>query len=152
MAVNSSSPVFSTKTPRRIFPTFSTKHETTTTPLSVLDASVARFAACSAIWFFDAKLSVDARDPKLFRSLELSFQETLSRWPHWSGQLRWATNTDGLPHPRLDGRPVVTYGGNNDVGVDWTIATCDTALNTMIPSREARKTTDKVWMATDLPR
>ncbi|KAG9564312.1 hypothetical protein KCU71_g6053, partial [Aureobasidium melanogenum] len=151
MAANNRSPVFSTKTTKRVFPTISSKHETTTTPLSILDASVARFSACSAIWFFDARLSVDAREPALFRSLELSFRETLSRWPHWSGQLRWAVDNDGLSTPHL-GRPVITYGGKNDVGVDWTIVTCDTELASMIPSREARSTTDKVWMATNLPR
>ncbi|KAG9525781.1 hypothetical protein KCV07_g1154, partial [Aureobasidium melanogenum] len=150
MAANNRSPVFSIKTTKRVFPTISSKHETTTTPLSILDASVARFSACSAIWFFDARLSVDAREPALFRSLELSFRETLSRWPHWSGQLRWAVDNDGLSTPHL-GRPVITYGGKNDVGVDWTIVTCDTELASMIPSREARSTTDKVWMATNLP-
>lgn len=149
MTANGKSSAFSTKTPRRIFPTISNKHETTT-PLSILDASVAKFAACSAIWFFDAEPLVDAREPALFRSLELSFRETLSRWPHWSGQLRWAVETDGLSTPHL-GRPVITYGGNSDVGVDWTVATCDTELSSMIPSREARTTTDRVWKATNLP-
>ncbi|KAG9847041.1 hypothetical protein KCV05_g5875, partial [Aureobasidium melanogenum] len=105
----------------------------------------------STIWFFDAEPSVDAREPALFRNLELSFRETLNRWPHWSGQLRWAVDTDGLSTPHL-GRPVITYGGNNDVGVDWTTVTCDAELDSMIPSREARSTTDKVWMVTNLPR
>lgn len=151
MTDNSRSPVFSIKSQRRIFPTAS-KSETTTTALSILDASVAKFASCSAIWFFDAASSADARDPELFRNLELSFRETLNRWPHWSGQLRWAAETDHQINSRLDGRPVVTYGGKKDVGVDWTIASCDVDLASIIPSRYARSTTDKVWMATDLPR
>ncbi|KAH0344530.1 hypothetical protein KCU83_g8221, partial [Aureobasidium melanogenum] len=105
----------------------------------------------STIWFFDAEPFVDARESALFRNLELSFRETLSRWPHWAGQLRWAVDTDGLSTPYL-GRPVITYGGCNDVGVDWTTVTCNTELDSMIPSREARSTTDKVWVATNLPR
>ncbi|KAH0337684.1 hypothetical protein KCU81_g7950, partial [Aureobasidium melanogenum] len=141
--------MFSIQNPRRVFPTSSYKHETTV-PLSILDASVARFAACSAIWFFDAESSVDAREPALFCNLELSFRKTLSRWPHWSGQLRWAADTDSLSTPYL-GRPVITYGDNSDVGIDWTTATCDTELDFMVPSKEARSTTDQVWVATDLP-
>ncbi|KAK6005920.1 hypothetical protein QM012_007562 [Aureobasidium pullulans] len=149
MTANNKSPVFSTKTSRRVFPAVVEEH-VTTKPLSILDASVARFAPCSAIWFFDAEPSVDAREPVLFQSLDLSFRQTLSKWSHWSSQLRWVVETDGLSTPHL-GQPVITYGGDSTVGVDWTIVTCDTELESIVPSREARSTTDKVWMATNLP-
>jgi hypothetical protein len=151
MLVNDSSPVFSIASQTRVFPT-TPETETTTTALSVLDATVAKFTTCSAIWFFDAEPSAHARDPDLFRTLELSFCDTLSRWPHWAGQLRWALGTDCLSIPRLVGRPVVTYGGGKDIGVDWTIASCDSTLDSIIPSRHARSTTDKIWMATNLPQ
>ena len=150
MTVKYKSPAFSFQTQRRIFST-ARKSEIVTTALSILDASVARFAPCSAIWLFDAEASVDARDPNLFRNLELSFRETLSRWPHWAGQLRWAVDTDRLTNSRLDGRPVVTYGGNKDIGVDWIIASCDADPGFIVPNRSDSSSTDRVWMATDLP-
>lgn len=151
MADNISSPAISIKSQNRISPTAPVS-ETITTALSILDASVARFAPCSAIWFFDAEPFADARDTELFRSLEVSFRETLSRWPHWPGQLRWALKTDHQNNQRPYGRPVVTYGGGKDVGVDWVIASCDSDLESIVPSRDARSTTDKVWMATKLPQ
>jgi hypothetical protein len=151
MIVNNSNPKFRIRDQERVFPG-TPQTEITTTALSILDASVARFAPCSTIWFFDAEPSTDARNPDLFRSLELSFRETLSKWPHWAGQLRWAVDTDRPSDTPLAGRPVVTYGENKDVGVDWTIASCDADLESIVPSRSARSTTDKVWMATDLPR
>ncbi|THZ97719.1 hypothetical protein D6C82_06234 [Aureobasidium pullulans] len=150
MADKISSPVIGIKSRHRISPT-APPSETITTALSILDASVARFTPCSAIWFFDAEHFADGRDPELFRSLELSFRETLSRWPHWSGQLRWAAKTDHQNNQMPYGRPVITYGGGKDVGVDWIIASCDSNLESIVPSRDARSTTDKVWMATKLP-
>lgn len=87
---------------------------------------------------------------ELLTRQEVSIRETLSIWPYWSGQLRWAVKTDGLSTLHL-GRPLITYGGKSDVGVDRTIATCDTALSSMNPSREAWSTIDRVWMATNLP-
>ncbi|THY84514.1 hypothetical protein D6C92_09251 [Aureobasidium pullulans] len=150
MADNISSPKISIKSQNRIFPT-APPSETITTALSILDASVARFAPCSAIWFFDAEPFADARDPEVFCSLEFSFRETLSRWPHWSGQLRWAAKIDHQNNQGPYGRPVVTHGGGKDVGVDWIIARCDSNMKSIIPSRDARSTRDKVWMATKLP-
>jgi hypothetical protein len=116
MLVNDSSPVFSITSHKRVFPT-TPETETITTALSILDATVAKFTACSAIWFFDAEPSAHARAPDLFRTLELSFCDTLSRWPHWARQLQWALDTDRLRNPRLVGRPVVTYGGGKDIGL-----------------------------------
>ncbi|THZ10222.1 hypothetical protein D6C91_09766 [Aureobasidium pullulans] len=150
MADKISSPLISIKSRNRISPT-ALLCETITTALSILDASVARFAPCSATWFFDAEPFAHARDPELFRGLELLFRETLSRWPHWSDQLRWAAKTDHQNNQMPYGRPVITYGGGEDVGVDWIIASCDSNLESIVPSRDARSTTDKVWMATKLP-
>lgn len=150
MAVNNKSPAFTFENQRRIFP-ITPRTETVTVALSILDASVARFAPCSAIWFFDAKFGDDARDPIFFRNLEFSFRETLNKWPHWAGQLRWAVDTDRPVNPRVDGRSVVTYGGTQDVGVDWIIARCDARLKSIVPHRSDGSTVDKVWMATNLP-
>jgi hypothetical protein len=68
----------------------------------------------------------------------------------WSATM--ALGTDRLSNPRLVGRPVVAYGGGKDIGVDWTMASCDATLESIIPSRHARSTTDKIWMATNLPQ
>jgi hypothetical protein len=151
MPLLNGSPMFSITGQKRVFPT-TPNTEATTTALSILDATVAKFTSCSAIWFFDADPAVNAREPDLFRTLEVSFSKTLSRWPHWAGQLRWALGTDRLSNPRLVGRPIVTYGGGKDIGVDWTIASCDATLDSIVPNRHARSTTDKIWMATNLPQ
>lgn len=54
---------------RRIFP-LNKPQKVTVTQLSIADATVARFSACGAIWFYDKADGFDATDPIVFEHLE----------------------------------------------------------------------------------
>ncbi|KAI1399978.1 transferase family protein [Hypoxylon fuscum] len=138
---------------RRIFPT-NTPKQITTTKLSIVDASVARFSPCSAIWLYDRANKVDARDPAVFGRLEEALKRTLDDYPHFSGQLRWASKEDveGGVNPRHLGRPVVVYGAAEDPGVELILARDSRELSAIVPSREERSTVKQVWNATDFPQ
>lgn len=93
-------------TSRRVFPANQSSASATTTTLSILDATVTRFSPCAAIWLYDS-----ANNTQLFDALEQSLSHTLTDYPHFAGQLRWARG----PRP---GRPQVTYGCQDDPGVE----------------------------------
>ncbi|KAI2628696.1 transferase family protein [Hypoxylon sp. NC1633] len=138
---------------RRIFPTKAPK-QITTTKLSILDASVARFAPCSAIWLYDRTENADAHDPLTFQRLEEALKQTLDDYPHYSGQLRWASKAlvEGDVNPRHVGRPIVVYGAADDPGVELVLAKDDRELNAIVPSQEERSSVKTVWRATDFPQ
>ena len=48
---------------RRVFPSTHPTQFTITTRLSIVDATVARFSPCGAIWFYDRAEGLDANDP-----------------------------------------------------------------------------------------
>lgn len=55
---------------KRVFPATPFR-DVTVTQLSIADASVARFAACGAIWFYDKTEGFDVNDPVVVDRLEL---------------------------------------------------------------------------------
>ncbi|KAI1367942.1 transferase [Xylaria arbuscula] len=132
--------------PKRIFP-LDRPRNPTVTQLSILDAAVVRFTDCGAIWFYDATEEVDANDPEVFNRLELALSETLSEYPHFTGQLRWAAKQDvkDSHNPRIFGRPVVTYGSENDAGMELIRAKYGRELQELVPSISERSTTKKIW-------
>ncbi|KAI0817419.1 transferase [Xylaria sp. FL0064] len=136
---------------RRVFPT-SRPAGTITTKLSIADATVARYAPCGAIWFFDSVPGFNANSPSFFNRLEAALAETLDRYPHYVGQLQWASEevVKGDDNPRYLGRPVVTYGTAEDPGVELVIVEDDRDLNTLVPSLEERSTSKRVWKASGL--
>ncbi|KAI1803279.1 transferase family protein [Daldinia bambusicola] len=138
---------------KRVFPLNGPK-QTTTTKLSILDATVAPFAPCGAIWLYDRAENADSRDPGIFERLEKSLRQTLDDYPHFSGQLRWASKelVKGDVNPRYIGRPVVTYGGPEDPGVELEIVKDGRELSDVVPSQDERLTTKQVWIATDFPQ
>ncbi|KAI1472943.1 transferase family protein [Daldinia caldariorum] len=138
---------------KRVFPLNGSK-QTTTTKLSILDASVARFAPCGAIWLYDRAESADSRDPGIFKRLEKSLRQTLDDYPHFAGQLRWASKelVEGDVNPRYIGRPVVIYGGPEDPGVELVIVRDNRELSDVVPSQDERLTTKQVWNATTFPQ
>ncbi|KAI0113117.1 transferase family protein [Daldinia grandis] len=138
---------------KRVFPLNGPK-QTTTTKLSILDASVARFAPCGAIWLYDRAENADSRDPTLFERLEKALRQTLDDYPHFSGQLRWASEelVKGDVNPRYIGRPVVVYGSPGDPGVELTIVEDSRELDALVPSQDERLATKQVWNATDFPQ
>ncbi|KAI0425134.1 transferase [Xylaria sp. FL1042] len=119
----------------------------TITKLSILDASVARFSSCGAIWFYDGTDEVNANEPVVFERLESALSETLNDYPHYAGQLRWATKQDveGSSNPRYVGRPMATYGSSDDPGVELVIAEHSRELKAIVPSVLERSTLKKIW-------
>ncbi|KAI1290711.1 transferase [Xylaria venustula] len=131
---------------KRIFPV-NQSEKPATTQLSILDASVARFSSCGAIWFYDKTDGVNANDSVVFERLESALSETLNDYPHYAGQLRWATKEDvkGSSNPRYVGRPVATHGSSNDPGVELVIAEHSRELAAIVPSIAERSTSKKIW-------
>ncbi|KAI0178742.1 transferase family protein [Hypoxylon sp. FL1284] len=145
--------VFSIKFSRRIFPANGPQQKTVT-KLSILDATVALFTPCSAIWLYNRADGADARDPVVFQRLEESLESVLDLYPHYSGQLRWASKelAQGDANPHYFGRPVVTYGAGEGPGVELIVAEDRRELSAIVPSHEERSTSKRVWRATDFPQ
>ncbi|KAI8961185.1 transferase family protein [Daldinia sp. FL1419] len=138
---------------KRVFPLNGPK-QSTTTKLSILDASVAKFAPCGAIWLYDRAENADSHDPTVFERLETALRRTLDDYPHFSGQLRWASKefVEGDVNPRYLGRPMVVYGSPGDPGVELTIAKDNRELSAIVPSQDERLSSKQVWNATDFPQ
>ncbi|KAI0534393.1 transferase [Xylaria digitata] len=137
----------------RIFP-ITPRKSTTSTKLSIADASVARFTPCGAIWFFDAAQGLDASGPAVFERIEVALRQTLDDYPHYSGHLQWATSATvaGDSNPRYIGRPVVVYGTADDPGVELIVVQDDRELASIVPDLKERATTKKVWIASNFPQ
>ncbi|KAI0521225.1 transferase [Xylaria bambusicola] len=131
---------------KRVFPT-DRSNNITTTPLSIPDATVVRFTDCGAIWFYDKTDGVNANDPDTFERLESALSETLSEYPHFTGQLRWATKKDveDSCNPRHFGRPVVIYRSEHDPGMELIRAKDGRELSAIVPSMLERSTSKKIW-------
>lgn len=140
---------------QRIFPAaFSPAEQATVTRLSIVDASVARFSTCAAVWLYDPAQA--SQDNTLHQErLQQALCETLDDYRHFAGQLRWTTPDDiprGDPNPRHVGRPLVSYGTPADPGVELVYADLDRRLGEVVPSAEDRRTARKTWVATDFPQ
>ncbi|KAK5637316.1 hypothetical protein RRF57_013028 [Xylaria bambusicola] len=143
MAVTDDTPV---RIAKRVFPADRSKN-ITITPLSILDATVVRFTDCGAIWFYDKADGVNANDLGTFERLESALSETLSEYPHFTGQLRWATKEDVKDscNPRHFGRPVVTYGSERDPGMELIRVKYGRELDAIVPTMLERSTSKKIW-------
>lgn len=139
---------------QRVFPA-TPAEQATVTRLSIVDASVARFSTCAAVWLYDST-GTSSQDTTLHHErLRQSLRKTLDDYRHFAGQLRWATPGDippGDPNPRHVGRPLVSYGTPTDPGVELVSAEYDRPLSEVLPSAEDRRTTGKTWVATDFPQ
>ncbi|KAI0448954.1 transferase [Xylaria acuta] len=138
---------------RRVFPA-TRRNGTTSTKLSIADATVARFAPCGAIWFFDAAQGLDAYNPVVFERIEVALSQTLDDYPHYSGHLRWATSAmvAGDSNPRYIGRPVAVCGTADDPGVELVVVQDDRELISIVPDLQERATTKRVWVASGFPQ
>ncbi|GAP91899.1 putative transferase family protein [Rosellinia necatrix] len=136
---------------KRIFPS-KPPQQITVTQLSIADATVARFSTCGAIWFYDKADGFDANEPLVFKHLESALLETLSDYPHYAGQLQWATqqHVEGTNNPRYVGRPIVTYGSSDDPGVELVVVEDRRELSTLVPSVVERSTSKRIWDASSL--
>ncbi|OHF02990.1 transferase [Colletotrichum orchidophilum] len=135
-------------TTRRIFPQ-SPSTEPIISKLSILDSTVARFTPTAAIWLYDKPTTSQLFHAEFFETLSHALSQTLGDYPHFAGQLQWATpeqvKDDAVP--RHLGRLVVVHGSTKDPGVELSIATHDARLSEIVPSRSERATTLKEWNA-----
>ncbi|KAK7749622.1 hypothetical protein SLS53_000200 [Cytospora paraplurivora] len=124
------------------------------TRLSIVDSTVVRFTPCAAIWLYEPS-EASQNGALLLDNLELSLRRTLDSYPHFAGQVRWVTKDETRPgdaKPRHLGRPIVSYGTDDDPGVGLVLAEYDRNLDNVVPTSEERSTTRKVWVATDFPQ
>jgi hypothetical protein len=120
-------------------------------PLSILDATVVRFATTGAIWIFN-RPTVDQR--ALIDHLRISFCDTLSQFPQWAGQLQWAPVNLNGNHTERFNRPLVKYGTNADPGVEWTVVESPLRADEIAPTAEERASSTAgsrsgAWMGDD---
>lgn len=115
------------------------------TPLSILDATVARFSATGAIWLFPNPSPSHA-------DLQSSFVATLNDFPQWAGQLQWSPIRDGGLHTERFGRPMIAYGCDSDPGVEWVVSNTEGTLESIVPSALERAAGNGTWINTDFPQ
>lgn len=108
----------------------------TSTPLSILDATVVRFTPTGAIWIFNQP--TDLNQKTLVDNLRISFIETLSKFPQWAGQLQWAPVNPRGDHTERFNRPLITYGTATDPGVEWTVIEHPFRADEIVPTASER--------------
>ncbi|OBT63034.1 hypothetical protein VE03_08144 [Pseudogymnoascus sp. 23342-1-I1] len=115
------------------------------TPLSILDATVARFSPTGAVWLFCGPNPSHA-------ILQSSFIATLNDFPQWAGQLQWSAARDGGHHTERFGRPMVVHGCESDPGVEWVVSKSERTVDSIVPSTLERVAGNATWIATDFPQ
>ena len=110
----------------RLFPTH--PPNPTSTPLSILDATVLRFAQTAAIWTYERAPSMD--------HLMTSFIETLDAYPQWAGQLRWSSCNPQGDHTQRQGRLMLAYGLDSDPGVEYIISSTSCSISSLLPTND----------------
>ncbi|KAJ0166652.1 hypothetical protein CTA2_6441 [Colletotrichum tanaceti] len=123
-----------------------------TAKLSIIDATVGRFSPTAAIWLYDKPAGTEMPHHRLFDTLSRALRQTLDDYPHFAGQIQWASESmvkkdDDVP--RHLGRPVVVHGAPTDPGVEVVVASYDMRLDEVVPGRDERATRLKNWNASD---
>ncbi|KAF1970375.1 hypothetical protein BU23DRAFT_211572 [Bimuria novae-zelandiae CBS 107.79] len=120
----------------------------TTTRLSIIDASVARFTPCGAIWFFPSpSLLPSSPAPSIAFSpsaLKASLAHTLTSYPQWTGHLHMIPYVPNLPsraYTQRYGRLGVHYGSPTDPGVAFVSAHISCTLASALPFHGPRENT-----------
>ncbi|CCF35464.1 transferase [Colletotrichum higginsianum] len=135
---------------RRLFPE-TPPTSPVTSKLSIIDATVGRFSPTAAIWLYDKPTEAEIPHHRLFDTLTQALGRTLNDYPHFAGQIQWASESmvkdDDVP--RHLGRPVVVHGAPTDPGVEVVIASHDMRLDEVVPGRDERATRLKEWNASD---
>ncbi|KAL7921514.1 transferase family domain-containing protein [Trichoderma austrokoningii] len=111
------------------------------TVLSILDATVARFAPTGAIWVFDHD-----EPAEMLGYLKASFIKTLEAFPHFAGQLQWAPVSENGSHRERFHRPMIVYGRDSDPGVEWTVVEIDSSLASVAPEAAIRAS-NELWIS-----
>ncbi|KXH29448.1 transferase [Colletotrichum salicis] len=135
---------------RRMFPN-SPSTKPVVSKLSILDSTVARFTPTAAIWLYDKPETLQLSNTQLFETLGHALSQTLDDYPYFAGQLQWATPGQDKDNavPRHLGRLVIAHGSTEDPGVELSIATHDSKLSDIVPSRAERATNLKEWNASN---
>lgn len=133
--------------PIRLFPSQNHTKEKVSVPLSILDATCARFTDTGAVWLFDAPVAApEGPGDRIVHRLQSSFIETLNNFPQWAGQLHWAPFRPGSggDHTQRFQRCMLTYGGSgssgnySDPGVEWGVVRRDYTLDSIVPPSSSR--------------
>ncbi|KAK7949087.1 transferase family protein [Apiospora aurea] len=141
--------------PIRLFPSPDRTEEIKSVPLSILDATCARFTDTGAVWLFDAPpAGEDPGDNMIVDRLQSSFITTLNDFPQWAGQLHWAPfRPESNNHTERWQRCMLTYGGSDsgqsDPGVEWSVVRRDYALDPIVPLSSSSSRPDGVWWDND---
>jgi Transferase family len=124
----------------RIFPeTNVTSNVPCSVPLSIIDATVATFAATAGTWIYDQPEGEQGKLALSVDHLALSLRKTLDAYPQWAGQLKWAVYRPDGDHTERFGRLVLSYGASTDPGVALVIARSSQVLASIVPSAQDRK-------------
>ncbi|KAJ5666879.1 transferase family protein [Penicillium macrosclerotiorum] len=125
----------------RLFP--STAFSEHATPLSLLDATTADFAATSVVWLFERPTELELPF-YLFEHFRQSVRIALDAYPQFSGQLKSIETLDPTklrkeeqefpPHARRFGRVYSHCGTSEDPGVEFITATIDATLESLSPA------------------
>ncbi|KNG84016.1 transferase family protein [Aspergillus nomiae NRRL 13137] len=115
--------------PTRLFPSSHT-HQPTSIPLSILDATVVRFAPTGAIWLFD---DLGSEENTFLHNLQASLIQALDHFPQWAGQLQWVPFQPGRTH-----RPMITYNSASDPGVEWSVVRLAQSIASVVPTASER--------------
>ncbi|KAF8521926.1 transferase family-domain-containing protein [Hysterangium stoloniferum] len=94
-------------------------------PLSIVDASVARFAPTNAVWVYEKAPPTEI--------LISSLRKTLDAYPQWCGQLHSAKYNPEGNHTERYGRLMLSYGTDSDPGVELIRAEASDHVSTIIP-------------------
>lgn len=128
----------------RVFP-LSKGEGTHSKALSIVDGSVLRYSPTGATWFFEGP-SLLGGDTQ---SLLLSLRKTLDIYPQWTGSLHMPLHNvafHSVPHTQRFNRPQLTWGTDNDPGVEFIEASSSYSLSLM-PSAIERASSHQQWDA-----
>lgn len=117
-------------------------------PLSLLDATTAKFALTSAIWLLE-RPSLSLESIELGDHLRTALSVTLSAYPQWCGHLKaiLAIESNSLPpetttfpaHAKRYGRVYVHYGTSTDPGVEFVEATSSAIVDNLYSTSSAKR-------------
>ncbi|KAF2640318.1 transferase family protein [Massarina eburnea CBS 473.64] len=117
-------------------------------PLSLLDATTAKFGLSSAVWLLE-RPSISLSSADLTKHLHTALSTTLDAYPQWCGYLKsiLTVNDDSLPqettsfptHAKRYGRVYVHYGTRTDPGVEFVQATSMATVDSLYSADSAKR-------------
>lgn len=115
-------------------------------PLSLLDATTAKFGLPTAVWIFECP-TISLASIDLAEHLRTALSTTLNAYPQWSGYLKaiLSIGDDSLPrettsfpaHAKRYGRVYVHYGTSTDPGVEFVEATSMATVDSLYSANSA---------------